>query len=279
MESEVLCLPKISEVANYHSTNTKDSTIPNRVGTLWPEDYRGIPHSIARSGLFRISLQPGSNDNVRPKYSGIIPSTREFEIEYTGEILDKSDLDVLLEIFHLIRDQLELISHNYVVKISTRKFLRLLDRCDSSGKNGSLLYHSIRRLSQCNVVIKNDEYMFAGNFIDRLSMDLKSRNYEIRVNPRIATLFIKGRWSRFELAQRRKLSKKPIASWLHRFYSSFAERSNFQFDLKNIRSLTMSQDTSLAGFRRNVGIALGVLKSEASWIGRIDESDILMVTR
>jgi hypothetical protein len=207
-----------------------------------------------------------------------VPSTTDFNILYKGEILDESDLDVLLEIFHLIRDQLAVGSNNYVVEISARKFLGLLKRCESSGRNVLLLWHSIRRLSEARIRIVSGDFCFDGQFFDGCSMDRKSRRYEIVVNPDISKLFESGRWAELNMLQRRTLRRMPLSLWLHRFYSSFEERTNFQYNLKTLSLLTMSSDRTLFGFRRNVKKALGALRS-ACWIGSVDCNDIVCVTR
>ena len=72
---------------------------------LWSESYRGIPNAFVRSGLINISL-PEKCGFIRPIIRIGPPSTYEFKIRYKGEPLEHSDIDVLMEIIHLVRDQL-----------------------------------------------------------------------------------------------------------------------------------------------------------------------------
>ena len=56
--------------------------------------------------------------------------------------------------------------------------------------------------------------------IDTVERDRETREYQVTLHPQMPTLFQPARYTPIDWAIRRTLDGKPLAQWLHGFYSS-----------------------------------------------------------
>jgi hypothetical protein len=88
----------------------------------------------------------------------------------------------------------------------------------------------------------------------------------------------KAGWTAIDWDIRRKLRRKPLALWLHGYYSSHAKPLPVQVD--TLRSLSGSKDKTLFSYRQKLRRALDELKAIgaiASW--QIEAADLVTVDR
>ena len=101
--------------------------------------------------------------------------------------------------------------------------------------------------------------------------------YRVSVDPDTAKLYAVG-WTAIDWQQRQQLRRRPLALWLHGYYSSHAKPLPVKVD--TLRSLSGTKNPQLFAFRRQLRKALAELKTMgaiASW--QIDAADLVTVDR
>ena len=97
------------------------------------------------------------------------------------------------------------------------------------------------------------------------------------MNPKIIELYGLDGWSSVEFGQRMALKKRPLAQWLHGYYSSHAKP--FPVKIETLHRLCGSQNASLKGFKQDLKLALEKLQEVTSWIWTIDDSDLVHLSK
>lgn len=172
----------------------------------WADTRRATASAVFRSALFP-ALGRGQRQYLERQK---IFSTRGVEVFFTGKQFDQSDLDVYLEILHLLKD------------IPSRKccftaygLLKALGR--STGYKDHQWLHSVLiRLTACAVDMTDGTKRYFGPLLEGGIKDEITKHYTIRVNPDFAALF-KRSWSSLEHEQRRQLKGNPTAQALHAY--------------------------------------------------------------
>ena len=237
---------------------------------LWPEPVRGIPNDILRSAIFA-AIQ---GKNRRFLKDEVIASVDGIIIKFRGEQLDQSDLDVWEQAVHLARSQ----PVGNVCNFTAYSFLKGIGR--GRGKSQyQWLDESISRLIACAVIIKKEHKLFKGSLLSSCKKNEKTGVYELRLDPDTIKLYSSKNWSSIEWKQRQALIGKPLALWLHGFYSSHA--APFHFKVETLRELCGSENKILRSFREKLRQALNDVKAcgvIADW--QIDpEGDLVIVGR
>lgn len=181
--------------------------------TPWPEPVRAVPNAFLRSALFRAIRK---KERPYVKHEQLI-GTEGIEIFYSGERLDQTDLDVWQGVVHAARGQ-ELGSK---CRITSYALLKILGKTDS-GKNRESLHEQIRRLRAATIELKHGRYVYIGGLVGEACKDNETKEWLIELNPKLSTLFGSDQFTLLEWCVRRALNKKPLALWLHGFYSSHA---------------------------------------------------------
>src|SRR5207244_9741357 len=97
--------PELREIAERISRNLEASAelestfVPSAQLPLWPEPARGVPNDVLRSALFA-AIQGKEREFIKHRLIAAYEGNR---IEYTGEQLEQSDLDVWEQVLHLAR--------------------------------------------------------------------------------------------------------------------------------------------------------------------------------
>jgi hypothetical protein len=86
-----------------------------------------------------------------------------------------------------------------------------------------------------------------------------------------------GGWTAVDWEQRRKLKRKPLALWLHGFFSSHAEP--FPMSVEHYRILSGSQTKEKWKFKQNLKTALEELKTVKAIVSYRFEDDTVHVVR
>jgi hypothetical protein len=185
---------------------------PERPATVtrlpfWPHALRAAPSGAFRSALFP-ALGRGQRRWLRDE---TIFSVTGVTVTFRGEQFDQSDLDVLLEIWHRLRDQ------DGEVEFSANNMLQALGR--QAGTSGYDWLHAvIFRLTAGTVNISDHGNDYFGHLIEGGARDKATKRYALSVNAKFAQLF-RAAWSTLDMDQRRSL-KTPTARSLHAYLSS-----------------------------------------------------------
>jgi TrfA protein len=186
--------------------------------TCWGDEVRAAPNLFLRSSLFSV-VRKGQRKIMKREQ---IAAQGNVEIFYTGEQLDQADLDNWLMILHLV------YKNGNRCSFSAASFLSLMSRTDG-GDNRVALDDSLSRMKASSIKIRGKvHYSYEGSLLDEIIRDEETRAYQITVNPRLAPLFMATQFTLVYWTVRQELARKPLAQWLHAFYSSHAR----PFDLK-----------------------------------------------
>lgn len=226
---------------------------------LWPEPVRGAPNSFLRSALFA-AIQGKTRTHVKKQMLGSLDGVT---VRYTGEQLDQSDLDVWEQAVHLAR------AHplGNVCHFTAYAFLKALGR--STGKSQyEWLDDVIDRLVACDVILQTKQKTYGGNLIAMWRRDETTGVYKINLNADLVKLYGSNDWTAINWAQRQTLRGKPLALWLHGFYSSHAQP--YPMKVATIQQLSGSGTKRLAKFKENLKAALADLEAATGIKGTID---------
>ncbi|NMQ21392.1 hypothetical protein E4P82_20605 [Candidatus Competibacter phosphatis] len=117
---------------------------------------------------------------------------------------------------------------------------------------------SFRRIAATCVEIKQGLHTYGGSMLE-FWRDEETDIYQLQQNPKIMALYHAG-WTAIDWELRRKLRRKPLALWLHGWFSSHAE--NYPAKVETIRQLSGSRNKQKSSFRRQLGLALAGLQAE-----------------
>ena len=236
---------------------------------IWPDPMRGVPNEIIRSALFAAIQAQGREylDNAE------IASQDGYKIIYTGQRLDQSHLDVFEGVMHIARG----VHEGNRICFTAHKLLRLIGR--HTGKSDhAWLHRTLKHLTATAVEIKDmrSKRLFWGSLLPRGAADEDSTQYVVEMNRDLAKLFDRG-FTQIDAEQRRKLRRKPLALWLHLYYSSHAKPHPVSVTWLCHKS--GSKATTLYSFRQKLKTALEeILAVGAIQSWRI-ENDLVYVVR
>jgi hypothetical protein len=226
---------------------------------IWPDEVRGAPNAVLRSALFS-SIQGKNRKEYKTKTK--VASISGITISFKGTRLDQTDLDVWEMAVHLARKYIT----GTKAPFKANEFLRALGKANS-GQNHKWLKEIFWRLTACGVEIKTSRYTYMGNMLHQAYWDEKTKRFWLCVNEDLAKLFNTG-WTSIYWEQRRKLSRKPLALWLHGFYISYEQP--YPMKPETLHGLCGSENKSIRGFKQELGNALKALKD----IGAIEDFEI-----
>jgi hypothetical protein len=237
---------------------------------VWPDATRGVPNGVLRSALFgaiRKGRRQALNGQIIP-----VSALENITIRYTGWRLDQADLDVWEQCLHLARAE----GLGCRIRFSAGSFLKSIGR-NTSGANHEWLKSVFRRLTATAVEIKEDRRAYAGPLLHHWARDDETGQHVIELNPEIVRLYGPGGWTQIEWDQRRALKGRPLAQWLHGFYSTHAEA--FPLKVETLHRLCGSESERMDHFRQELREAFEHLAQAAGWTWRIDEDDLAYVER
>jgi TrfA protein len=185
----------------------------------WADTRRAAASAVFRSALFP-ALARGQRRQFKNQK---IFSTRGVEIFFTGEQFDQSDLNVYLEILHILKDQPSGTNCTF----TAYGLLKAIGR--STGYTDYQWLHSVLiRLTACAVDMTDHKTRYFGSLLDGGIKDEITKHYTISVNPKFAALF-KRSWSSLDHEQRKQLRSNPTAQALHAYYSGHAAPGAHEF--------------------------------------------------
>ncbi|MHB0929647.1 MAG: plasmid replication initiator TrfA [Candidatus Nanopelagicales bacterium] len=239
------------------STQPKHTIISSNTGSVpnWADSARGAPNVWLRGALFS-AIQGKERRALKRE---VLATVSGVSIRFTGWQLDQSDLDVWETLVHLaIRqkssNQIEFTAHAILVE---------LDRGVGKQQH-EWLKDAIARLYSAGIELTSDKVTYFGALL-KGSRDEATGRYKIELEPKLLALYQAG-WTCMNWEQRQQLRRKPLAQWLHGWYGS--HNKAYPMKIETLRKLSGSRNGQLAGFRRQLGKALGDLqtvKAIKSW--------------
>jgi hypothetical protein len=210
---------------------------------LFHKEAPAAPNAVLRSALF-----PAIHSKDRQFLNNeLIASVDGVEVKLKGEQLNQDDLEVLLAVEDLAREQPDTLT----CQISERGLLKLLGR--KTGANvSSAVSESLVRLEQ-PVTVKMGRFSYSGGFIQHVYKDDETKRYVVQLNPRLGALLRSG-WTALDTDTRRKLAGKPLALWLQAFYAT--HEKPYPYSVEKLRELSGSRTAALKHFRANLRRAL-----------------------
>jgi hypothetical protein len=234
---------------------------------LWPEPVRGAPNSFLRSALFA-AIQGKTMTRLKKQ---LLCSIEGVTVRYTGDQLDQSDLNVWEQAVHLARRH----PLGNVCHFTAYALLKALGH-GSGNSQYKWLSDVITRLVACEVELRTKDKAYGGNLIASWKRNEATRTYKLTLNPDLVKLYGWNDWTALDWEQRQRLRGKPLALWLHGFYSSHAKP--FPMKVETIQQLSGSATKNRRHFKANLKTALEQLEA-ATGIKGIIEGDLVTVER
>jgi hypothetical protein len=181
---------------------------------LWPEAVRAVPNGFLRSALFG-AIAKGRRRFMKAEEVAALDG---ITIRYTGESLDQGDLDVWETVLHLTREQ----ALGETCRVTAYQLLKVLGKADTGG-NREVLHNRLTRLKATALEVDLPRFSYMGSLIDEVFKEKASREYVIRLNPKLRMLFEAEEFTQLDWTVRQALEGKPLAQWLHAFYASHAK--------------------------------------------------------
>lgn len=213
---------------------------------LWAEEKRGTPNSLLRSALFAAIHGKTRRTMTRE----LLRAQQGIEIRFTGIQLDQSDLDVFEQAVHLARQYPLGTQCHFTV----RGFLKSLHR-PMGGDHHNWLKNVLARLSSASIEIKHDRFSYSGTLIQNsfCKESASHHRYILNIDPGLIELYLAG-WTAIDWDIRLKLRRRPLALWLHGFYSTHARP--YPLKVETLYRLSGSNDKDFYGFKRRLKQAL-----------------------
>lgn len=221
-----------------------------------------VPNSALRSALFG-AIKRGKRKTM---FKEKLASSAGVKIIFTGFRLDQADLDVWQRALHISRESL-----GQQIRFTSGSFLKAIGR-NSSGASHEWLKDSLTRLQSAVVEMTDGTKTFSGQLVHNYYIDEITKECVIELNPKLSAIFDKDSWTGLDWEQRKALKGKPLALWLHGFYST--HENPFDYKVETLWRLCGSEAKELFHFREQLGEALPFLGEATGWSMRIEEDKL-----
>ena len=266
-------MPKPPEKKEVKPSKTGTQMVPVQL-PLWSEPVRAVPNGFLRSALFGV-IAKGKRRYINGES---LASIEGVTLRYKGERLDQDDLDVWASVLHTVR------MHPLGARTratTSYALLKMMGKTDT-GKNRMLLKARIERLVACAVTLRQGRYTYIGSLLQFAAQDEVTQEWVIEIDEKIAALFSHDQFTRVDWELRRALDGKPLAQWLHCFYSTHAQP--YPMKVETLQRLCGSEDKELKSFRQKLRRAFGELEGAYAACGQrftvaIGDGDTVHVQR
>ena len=157
------------------------------------------------------------------------------------------------------------------VKFTGGSFLKAIGR-NTSGASHEWLKDSLTRLMISAVELSDGKKTFSGQLIHNWYLDEVDKKCVVELNPQLMNLFAHDSWTAIEWEQRKQLKGKPLAQWLHGFYSSHAHP--FDMKVETLHGLCGSETKDMYAFKQMLKEALNDLATVTGWFCRIENNKV-----
>lgn len=215
---------------------------------MWPDATRCVPNGMLRSALFG-AIKKGPRRYMNREE---IAAQDGIQIFYTGQRLDQGDLDVWETVLHIARVQ----ALGDDCRVTAYQLLKALGKKDT-GSNRDTLESRLSRMKATGVDVHVGRYGYEGSLIDEVYRDKETREYVIRLNPKLSILFAADQFTQIDWDVRHALDGQPLAQWLHGYYASHAQP--FPVKAETLLTLSGSENEAVFSARQKLRKALDAL--------------------
>lgn len=164
-----------------------------------------------------------------------------------------------------------------LIRFSAHRLLKLIGR--NTGKTDhQWLHRTLKHLTATAVEIRDlrAKRLFFGSLLPRGAADEETSEYLVEINRDLAKLFDRG-FTQVDWEQRRQLRRKPLAQWLHLYYSSHARP--YPVSVGWLHDKSGSQTASMRAFRQNLKGALDEIQAVGVIQSWVIDGDLVSVVR
>lgn len=208
----------------------------------WPAAMRGAPNMLLRSALFSASRKEAYLQRVE------IYAQKPTCIRYTGARLNQADHDVWLTLLHLCREDITKPLHTSTYQLLTTQGKR------DTGPGRKALYARLARLNATSLEVSDSQLSYSGSLVDEVYRDCRTHRLVILLNSKLVMLFGQHDVSFLDWTVRRQLTGKPLAQWVHGYYSSHSKP--FPIRASTLLSMAGIDDRSIDSAEQNLRRAL-----------------------
>ncbi len=235
---------------------------------IWPETVRGGPNAILRSALFA-GIQSKKRQTLgiqtRPdkKPDGVaIASQDGIKITFAGTQFNQYDADVFFETLHRARRH----PLETACQFKGAEFLKAIGRsCNNLSYED--MEESLDRLRRGSLdlewEVSGRRYRFSGSLIAYYIREATTKTYKVTFAKEILTLFAPASWTQLEWDERQAIKGKPLAQWLHSYYSTHA--APFPVSVGFLHEKSGSPTKLLKHFKTELRNALKTLEATLNW--------------
>ena len=223
----------------------------------WPDAVRGVPNAALRSALFG-AIKKGARAYLERQE---IHAQEGMRIIYTGARLDQGDLNVWETVLHIVRIQ----ALGDECRVTAYQILKALGKTDT-GINRNTLDRRLSRMKATGVDVMVGSYGYEGSLIDEVYRDKETRQYVIRLNPKLSALFAADQFTQVDWTVRHALDGKPLAQWLHGYYASHAKP--YPVNVATLLKLSGSENEDPSSGRQKLRKALDALADASDSSGQ-----------
>ncbi len=127
------------------------------------------------------------------------------------------------------------------------------------------------------VEIGYGEFFYAGQLLHHWYRDDKTGKNSLQLNEELLLLFQAQLWTGLSIEQRSKLNGKPLAQWLHGFYSTHERPIGYK--VETLLRLCGSEVSALKTFRQKLKKSLIDLSVATGWQCSISENDLVSIKK
>jgi TrfA protein len=276
LERAIKANPHSEPPESYEPTAAKVIRLP-----LWSELVRGAPNALLRSAFFaaihsKKRQRLGTQTSPDKEPQGITIAAQDgICIKYAGTQLNQYDADVFFEVLHRARHH-PLETECFFTGYS---FLKAIGRT-TNNLNYEDLDNSLRRLrfgeAQIEWSTNGRRYKFVGGLISEYIREESSKLFKVTFSKTIRDLFAPASWTQLEWEERMALKGKPLAQWLHSYFSTHA--APYPISVAFLHEKTGSPTRQLKHFRTELKNALTALEKILGWKATWD-GDLLTLKR
>ena len=128
-------------------------------------------------------------------------------------------------------------------------------------------YTRLLRLRANAIELRQGRYTYVGGLIDDVVIDNDTDEYVVCLNAKLQTLFAPDQFTLIDLAVRQALTGKPLAQWLHGFYSTHAKP--FPLAVATLHSLCGSESKHVREYKKDLRKALEALVAACAAYGQV----------
>jgi hypothetical protein len=132
-------------------------------------------------------------------------------------------------------------------------------------------------LASSVVEIKDGQRSYFGPLLLRGARDGETGRFFIELNPDVVALYGSDGWTQVEWEQRQALKGKPLAQWLHGFYSSHAKP--YPIKVETLHRLCGSDNQKLFSFKQELKTALELVAVQTGWAWNIDDKALVHIDK